>query len=192
MRGEFEEFAQLGATCEALRTKSRESELFINGSVCVNKDCGSVCARAQIEGVRCDTVLPKSTDVRDTCIRPREVIAIARVMMVARVHSTASEPAQLAAQSAAAAGGLALCLPCHLAWAEKDTLEGPGKDTLGTPVPTQWRGREWPALAAQPTCTQLRAGPSEQVLDKHGGGAMSIQGKSVECARGSMTKTSMR
>ena len=51
-------------------------------------------------------------------ISPLFLIAIARVMKVARVHSTASEPAQLAAQSAAAAaGGLALCLPCHPAWA---------------------------------------------------------------------------
>ena len=53
---------------------------------------------------------------------------------------------------------------------------GPGKDTLGTPVPTQWRGLEWPALAAQP-CTQLRAGHTEQFHGKHGGEAMSIQGK---------------
>ena len=29
------------------------------------------CARAQIEGVRCDTLLPKSAGIHDTCLRPR-------------------------------------------------------------------------------------------------------------------------
>ena len=35
---------------------------------------------------------------------------------------------------------------------------GPGKDTLGTPVPTQWGGREWPAQAAQPVTHRVRDG----------------------------------
>ena len=30
--------------------------------------------RAQIESVRCDTVLPKSAEIHDTCIRPRECV----------------------------------------------------------------------------------------------------------------------
>ena len=71
-----------------------------------------------------------------------DVIAIARAMMVAHVHSTASEPAQLAAQSAAAAaGGLALCPRCHLAWAS-------GSPLVGTPVLTQV-GRSWVAYNSQ-------------------------------------------
>ena len=39
---------------------------------------------------------------------------------------------------------------------------GPGKDTLGTPVPTQWGGRRWHASAAQTTCTPLRAGHTQK------------------------------
>ena len=38
---------------------------------------------------------------------------------------------------------LALCPRCHLAWASEGTLVGPGMDTHGTPVPTQWEGRGW-------------------------------------------------
>ena len=42
--------------------------------------------------------------------------------------------------------GLALCLRCHLAWASEGTLVGPGKDTHGTPIPTNWEGRGWPSF----------------------------------------------
>ena len=38
---------------------------------------------------------------------------------------------------------LALCARCHPAWAPDGTLVGLGKDTHGTPVPTQWEGRGW-------------------------------------------------
>ena len=35
---------------------------------------------------------------------------------------------------------------------------GPGKDTLGTPVPTKWGGRGWPAQADQPVTHTVRDG----------------------------------
>ena len=38
---------------------------------------------------------------------------------------------------------LALCPRCHLAWASEGTLVGPGMDTHGAPVPSQWEGHEW-------------------------------------------------
>ena len=36
--------------------------------------------------------------------------------------------------------GKARCSRCHPAWASQGTLLSPGKDTHGTPVPTQWEG----------------------------------------------------
>ena len=36
---------------------------------------------------------------------------------------------------------------CHPAWALEGTLVGPGKDTHGTPVPTQWENRGWPTTS---------------------------------------------
>ena len=39
-------------------------------------------------------------------------------------------------------------LRCHLVWTSEGTLVGPGKDTHGTPVPTQWEGRG----VARPHC----------------------------------------
>ena len=55
--------------------------------------------------------------------------------VIAVAHQSASASVQLAAQSAAAAQGLALCPRYHPAWVSEGTLVGPGKDTLGTPVP---------------------------------------------------------
>ena len=42
--------------------------------------------------------------------------------------------------------GLALCPRCHPTWASEGTLVGPGKDTHGTPAPTQCEGRGWPDM----------------------------------------------
>ena len=42
--------------------------------------------------------------------------------------------------------GLALCSGCHPAWTE-GTLVGPGKDTHGAAVPTEWGGRGWPTTS---------------------------------------------
>ena len=43
----------------------------------------------------------------------------------------------------------ALCPRCHPAWVSEGTLVGPGKDTHGTPVSTQWEGRGWLDRAAR-------------------------------------------
>ena len=116
-------------------------------------------ARTQIEDVRCDTVLPKSADTRDTCIRPRGVIAIARVVMVARVsqHTLNLRTCTACSTVSSSSRGLALRHRCHPAWASEGTLVGPGKDTHGTPVPNSGEAVGGPINST-----------AQQTVQKHG------------------------
>ena len=54
---------------------------------------------------------------------------------------------------------------------------GPGKDTLGTPVPTQWGGWGGPTtVRPAPSHTECVT-DTQQIHGEHGSEAMSIQGK---------------
>ena len=61
-----------------------------------------------------------------------------------RITTTLPNEDKTTGDAPTARTGLVLCSRCHLAWASESTLVGPGKDTHGTPVPTQWEGRGWP------------------------------------------------
>ena len=59
------------------------------------------------------------------------------LLVIKRFHETTGD-------APTAHTGLAFCSRCHPPWASECTLVGPGKDTHGTPVPTQWEGRGRP------------------------------------------------
>ena len=92
--------------------------------------------------------------------------------------------------SRAAARGLALCPRYHPAWVSVGSLVGPGK---GHPRHTGARsaGRPWVTHEIRQHSTQRRNTPNMvataqytvQEHPKHGSGATSIQGKSVECCK---------
>ena len=64
-----------------------------------------------------------------------------------KITNTFTSADEMTGDAPTAHTGLALCSRCHPAWASEGTLVGPGKDTHGTPVLTQWEGRGWPTTS---------------------------------------------